>query len=181
MTLQPDSYSWQDFIVSLTFVNRPFNLRIHDITLLYGGNDNMFQNTSFVSIYIIIVWGEQFSLSQVETFRHYCIWIFYSFLGYTLWTILCSLWCEHWLFHLQGTREMWIWTKKNFYKYKCWCSSISIGYFFRHVLSFRVFKCYYIRFTHYGYQSLHYRCIWKKLLCSRILVTSRPSFILCPY
>lgn len=44
MTLQPDSYSWPDFIVSLTFVNSPFNLHIHDISLSYGGNENMFQN-----------------------------------------------------------------------------------------------------------------------------------------
>ncbi|KAH0714898.1 hypothetical protein KY284_007803 [Solanum tuberosum] len=56
---QPDSYSLPGFIVSLTFANRPFDASIHDIPLSYGANENMFRNTSFVSTYILVVWGEQ--------------------------------------------------------------------------------------------------------------------------
>lgn len=32
---------------------------IHDIPLSYGANENMFRDTSFVSTYILVVWGEQ--------------------------------------------------------------------------------------------------------------------------
>ncbi|KAH0675447.1 hypothetical protein KY290_026920 [Solanum tuberosum] len=61
MTLQPYSYFSPGFIVFLTFTNRPFDPGIHDITLSYGANGNMFPNSSFVSTYFCIVtlWNEQ--------------------------------------------------------------------------------------------------------------------------
>ncbi|OIT27409.1 hypothetical protein A4A49_23939 [Nicotiana attenuata] len=61
MNLQPYSCSLASFIIYFTFLTLPFDPGIHDIPLPYGANVTVFADSSFPSIYVLIVtlWGAQ--------------------------------------------------------------------------------------------------------------------------
>ncbi|KAH0713516.1 hypothetical protein KY289_009475 [Solanum tuberosum] len=55
VTLQPYSHSSPGFVITLTFANHPFDPGIHDIPLCCGANENLFQNSSFIYSYFLVV------------------------------------------------------------------------------------------------------------------------------